>query len=316
MEATEENKQQSYEIVAQNKKSRCSVVCYCLCLLPVFFYTGFMGLFSFNPKEIFTQILTDGEKEYEFKGSLTSPSYDIYINFTSYAHLEMNQSLILNEKRHFEVTCLTNQSYSDCYDNCIGECEFFNDWFNFGWIFRIGIMPPFFTMLFTMIILYMICACNDKTKVLLISIASYILIIISINYIVTFIIWAIKIDLKENDVHHNVFISRTASVKRGTGLNIIIIFISTIPLMLAYFFYIFWKIKSLIKLKADIAVLPHITTLEQDYRPEINNIVSNEVTTPNLNYFNNSQPISEHLLEDYASSKKINNSTSTSFNES
>ncbi|OMJ70579.1 hypothetical protein SteCoe_31415 [Stentor coeruleus] len=315
MDSTEENKQQIIDLKAYYKANRKAVRCYCLCLMPVFIYAWIMSLMTLISGNAFTQIFTNGETDYEFKGSIKGPTNDTFINFTNYSYSKTNLSFDLNE-RLFEVSCHSNQSYDECFDNCKGHCEFFKDWSDAGSIFLIGIIPSLASNIF--IFFMMICAyITAWTWCITISLVFFTL--PPILYIITFTIWAIKMDLHENDVYHNVFTSTTAPVKRESGLNVVIVFIVTMPFYLAFFYCITKNIKILFKKGIwfkKSAITSSMPILQYYHQPELNNMENNEETKQNLNYINITETRTEHLLEDYASPERINISAPASFDES
>lgn len=310
MDSTEENKELNYELKSEYKRNRSSVKRLCLCLMPVLIYTWLMGLLTLLSKNAFTQIFTDGDEDYEFKGSIYGPTHNIYINYTNHTNTQANTNFDLNERK-FEVYCYSNQSYDDCFDNCKGKCEFFKDWYNAGAIFLIGVIPSLACSVFTFC---MMALAYYTAKAWCITIILFAFTVPPILYIITFTIWAIKMDLHENDAYHHIFKSQTAPVKRGTGLNVVIIFIVTMPFYLAFFYYIARKIKVLfnkgIRLNKSIVASSQIFTLQNDY------VINNEEKKQNLDSFNSPETATQHLLEDYASPERINKSISTSFNDS
>ncbi|OMJ76115.1 hypothetical protein SteCoe_24557 [Stentor coeruleus] len=224
--------EKGYEEDEQKKKRMKTIECSCCMNILVFFYICASSFMCYALDTTFYQIWTNGDSEFKFKGSINGPSEDVNVIFFSNSSTKLDFNSTKNEP-YFEVHCSKNQTFLECYDNCIGECEFFKEW-SYSWkIFQLGFYPTLGLYFFAILFYKLGWRTGYECFPIIIGIIT---IIPPLNFIVFTITWVLKINIRPEKSYHNVFNSNYSPVTADTGFIPFIIAFITMPICIAVFF--------------------------------------------------------------------------------
>ncbi|OMJ85174.1 hypothetical protein SteCoe_13568 [Stentor coeruleus] len=215
----------------QIKKNRRTIVSSCCAIFFTFFCIYFSSFMCYVAGSTFNQIWTNGDSEFKYKSSISGPSEDVKVVFYSNSSAKLDFYSTMNEP-YFEVHCNSTQTFLDCYDNCIGECEFFKEW-NDSWkIIQLGFYPSLGFYVIAYILYRLGWKTGRECYPKLIGIVS---IIPPVILIITIITWVIKMNIRTEKTYHNVFYYNHSPVTADEGFIAFIIAFSIMPICIVVF---------------------------------------------------------------------------------